>query len=230
MAKGQGLLNAFIFYGSYHANPINQLIHVICVPAIYTTALSFLTRLSIPLAVPVAARGLLRLLGETSTTSVSAALPAALLYAGYYLSLTVQQRPLLGSSAAALAVGALPLSHYTLSLGPQAMPITIGVHVATWLAQFYGHGVHEGRSPALLDNLWRECGLEGRGRGGARSAGSQLTISLTYQPHAHCAEALVMAPLFVYIESLMYLGFLKDFKAEVEPHINKAVEDFRKKK
>ena len=81
MAKGQGLLNAFIFYGSYHANPINQLIHVICVPAIYTTALSFLTRLSIPLAVPVAARGLLRLLGETSTTSVSAALPAALLVA-----------------------------------------------------------------------------------------------------------------------------------------------------
>ena len=29
----------------------------------------------------------------------------------------------------------------------------IGLHVVCWLAQFYGHGVHEGRAPALLDNL-----------------------------------------------------------------------------
>ncbi|KAH8102799.1 DUF962-domain-containing protein [Phellopilus nigrolimitatus] len=27
------------------------------------------------------------------------------------------------------------------------------LHVASWLAQFYGHGVHEHRAPALLDNL-----------------------------------------------------------------------------
>lgn len=26
-------------------------------------------------------------------------------------------------------------------------------HVGTWIAQFYGHGVHEKRAPALLDNL-----------------------------------------------------------------------------
>ena len=29
----------------------------------------------------------------------------------------------------------------------------IGLHIVCWLAQFYGHGVHEGRAPALLDNL-----------------------------------------------------------------------------
>lgn len=29
----------------------------------------------------------------------------------------------------------------------------LGLHIAGWVAQFYGHGVHEGRSPALLDNL-----------------------------------------------------------------------------
>jgi len=27
------------------------------------------------------------------------------------------------------------------------------IHVVGWIAQLYGHGVHEGRSPALLDNL-----------------------------------------------------------------------------
>ncbi len=152
----QGLLSAFAFYGAYHHNKINQVIHVICVPAIYTTALAFLTRASLPVAVPVAARGLLRYLGETSLSSVSAALPFALGYAGYYLSLTISSRPLLGLSAGALALAALPLSHHVLTLGPSAMKATIGVHVVSWLAQFYGHGVHEGRSPALLDNLWRE--------------------------------------------------------------------------
>lgn len=29
----------------------------------------------------------------------------------------------------------------------------IGLHVVSWLAQFVGHGVFEGRAPALLDNL-----------------------------------------------------------------------------
>ena len=28
-------------------------------------------------------------------------------------------------------------------------------HIACWIAQFLGHGVWEGRSPALLDNLYQ---------------------------------------------------------------------------
>lgn len=28
-----------------------------------------------------------------------------------------------------------------------------GIHIASWLAQFVGHGAFEGRAPALLDNL-----------------------------------------------------------------------------
>lgn len=27
------------------------------------------------------------------------------------------------------------------------------LHIVAWIAQFYGHGVHEGRAPALVDNL-----------------------------------------------------------------------------
>lgn len=35
----------------------------------------------------------------------------------------------------------------------QANYAAIGVHVVSWLVQFIGHGVFEGRAPALLDNL-----------------------------------------------------------------------------
>ena len=41
---------------------------------------------------------------------------------------------------------------------PGSLRIAEVIHVSCWLAQFYGHGVHEGRSPALVDNL-----LGGRG-------------------------------------------------------------------
>lgn len=30
---------------------------------------------------------------------------------------------------------------------------SIAVHVVCWIAQFVGHGVYEGRAPALTDNL-----------------------------------------------------------------------------
>lgn len=29
----------------------------------------------------------------------------------------------------------------------------LGVHIFSWIAQFVGHGIFEGRAPALLDNL-----------------------------------------------------------------------------
>ena len=220
------LTKAFAFYGAYHSNPINQHIHIICVPAIYTTALSFLTR--VPLAAaPRAAAGLLAALGERPG-AVSAALPAALGYAGYYLALALPRRPLLGAAAAALALGALPLAHWLPTLGAGAMGYVVAVHVASWVAQFYGHGVHEGRSPALLDNLWRAS----RGRGGEsarqpRKTHHHLTPLFFFRS---TAEALVMAPFFVLMETLMHIGLLADFKREVDPIIAKAIADFRKSK
>jgi len=36
---------------------------------------------------------------------------------------------------------------------PGSLGIAAAVHVVCWLAQFYGHGVHEGRAPAVLDNV-----------------------------------------------------------------------------
>jgi hypothetical protein len=39
-----------------------------------------------------------------------------------------------------------------------------------------------------------------------------------------------MAPLFVYIEVLMHLGLMQDFKREVDPVIQKALEDYKQAK
>lgn len=36
---------------------------------------------------------------------------------------------------------------------PDATKIAIGIKALGWISQFYGHGVHERRAPALLDNL-----------------------------------------------------------------------------
>lgn len=33
--------------------------------------------------------------------------------------------------------------------------LATAAHIGCWLAQFYGHAAHEGRAPALLDNLFQ---------------------------------------------------------------------------
>jgi uncharacterized membrane protein YGL010W len=36
---------------------------------------------------------------------------------------------------------------------PDSFRVAAAIHIFGWLAQFYGHGVHERRAPAVLDNL-----------------------------------------------------------------------------
>lgn len=38
---------------------------------------------------------------------------------------------------------------------PNAMLVALAIHATSWIAQFYGHGVHEKRKPSLLDNLFQ---------------------------------------------------------------------------
>ena len=39
--------------------------------------------------------------------------------------------------------------------GADAWKPALAVHVVCWILQFIGHGVFEGRAPALLDNLFQ---------------------------------------------------------------------------
>ena len=62
--------------------------------------------------------------------------------------------PVAGGMLAPLLLAATAYANYlTSTYGKTANYWALGVHITSWLAQFVGHGVFEGRARALLDNL-----------------------------------------------------------------------------
>lgn len=75
---------------------------------------------------------------------------ATLLYATLYILM----EPVAGGILAPLLLAGTAYSnHLTTTYGAIANYWALGLHVFSWIAQFVGHGVFEGRAPALLDNL-----------------------------------------------------------------------------
>ncbi|KAI4172013.1 MAG: hypothetical protein LQ346_008673 [Caloplaca aetnensis] len=75
---------------------------------------------------------------------------AALVYATLYILM----EPVAGSLLAPLMLaGTAYANHLTNTYGQTANYWALGLHVTSWIAQFIGHGVFEGRAPALMDNL-----------------------------------------------------------------------------
>ena len=75
---------------------------------------------------------------------------ACLMYSGLYILM----EPVAGAMLAPLLLaGTAFANHLTSTYGMTANYWAIGVHIVSWLAQFVGHGIFEGRAPALLDNL-----------------------------------------------------------------------------
>ena len=58
-----------------------------------------------------------------------------------------------GLLAPLLLAGTAYSDHLTTKYGVTANYWAGGIFVSSWVAQFIGHGVFEGRAPALLDNL-----------------------------------------------------------------------------
>lgn len=62
--------------------------------------------------------------------------------------------PVAGALLAPLLIGWVAYAnHLTSAYSPMVNYWAAALHVSSWLAQFVGHGVYEGRAPALLDNL-----------------------------------------------------------------------------
>ena len=62
--------------------------------------------------------------------------------------------PVAGGILAPILIGATAFAnHLTSRYGMRANYWAITLHVASWIAQFVGHGAFEKRAPALLDNL-----------------------------------------------------------------------------
>jgi len=74
----------------------------------------------------------------------------AILYSGFYMLL----EPVAGTILLPVIIGWTAYSNYLTSTYTYNSNTTaIAVEVVAWAAQFIGHGVFEGRAPALLDNL-----------------------------------------------------------------------------
>lgn len=110
-------------YGESHRHPLNETIHVVCIPAIVFSLLGLLWAIHPFVAL----------------LTVGAAL-------AYYFTLS---RPFaLGMGAMA----ALMLAVLSLIPGGMVLPGSIGVFVLAWVGQFIGHHI-EGKKPSFFEDL-----------------------------------------------------------------------------
>ncbi|KAG8379203.1 hypothetical protein BUALT_Bualt07G0064200 [Buddleja alternifolia] len=135
----------FAFYGAYHSNPVNILIHMIFVWPIAFTALllSYFTP-------PLFHHSPIELWGQNYLV-LNYGFLFTVIYALYYVSLDRKA----GSLAAFLCficwVGSSALAQ---RLGfSLAWKVVLASQLLCWTGQFIGHGAFEKRAPALLDNL-----------------------------------------------------------------------------
>jgi len=132
------------FYGAYHTNRVNVLIHILCVPLIVWSFQAFLAPFHLPPFVPTYHRVITDyMVFETNYATLMGAI-----YLAYYL--------LLEPVAALLYAPQMIITVLTATAfgkDPSHTPAIIAIHVLCWIAQFAGHGLAEKRAPALLDNL-----------------------------------------------------------------------------
>jgi uncharacterized membrane protein YGL010W len=179
------------FYGAYHQDWRNQIIHMIFVPLIVWSVMVWLAHVS-----PIhPGYNYLTFLPKTEIcidwpTFMTSALCV------YYVYL----EPVSGSSCAIFIIGLSLAAKWFVALedktGPKAVArlpkgtawkVALVVHIMSWLAQILiGHEHFEGRKPALLDSFF---------------------------------QSLVMATLFVWNELLWFFGLNLELKAAVAPLI-----------
>ena len=111
----------------------------------------------------------------------------ALLYSVFYVLL----EPVAGGLLVPFLISGAAYANYLSSTyGTTANYWAGGVQVVSWLVQFVGHGIFEGRAPALLDSL---------------------------------VQSLLLAPLFVWMEVLFFLGYRPELRARLHKNIEEVV-------
>ncbi len=127
-------------YGDSHQNPTNKLIHWICVPLIFFSLMGLIA--SIPSGVLSSA------FGEGSMYANWAAVVLALALI-YYITLSF---PLtIGMFLFALACLFFINQLVLLNIAPLWL-VSLGIFVAAWIGQFYGHKV-EGKKPSFFKDV-----------------------------------------------------------------------------
>ena len=110
-------------YGDSHRNPVNEWVHIVCVPLIVFSLLGLLWSVHAVVAL---------------ATSAAALAYYAKLSRPFALGMLVMLAVMLTALAAMQAIVILPLS--------------LVVFVLAWIGQFIGHQI-EGKKPSFLDDL-----------------------------------------------------------------------------
>lgn len=127
-------------YAASHRHPLNQVIHMVCVPVIFFTSAGLLW--SVPLAWLVPDVGA-DVSGWINLATV-AALPIAIFYARLGLGSFVSGLAwMLLSALGCLAIG---------SSGAPLAWICLALWLVAWVVQIYGHRI-EGAKPSFFDDL-----------------------------------------------------------------------------
>jgi uncharacterized membrane protein YGL010W len=125
-------------YRRTHSNPINALVHTICVPVILFASFGMLW--SLPL-------GLWLDLAGTFADWVNGATVVAALALVFYATLSSRAGLYMAIAFLACAAGTVCLQ----DAGVPVLWFCAGLWIAAWLGQLYGHHV-EGAKPAFLDD------------------------------------------------------------------------------
>lgn len=119
-------------YGQSHQNPLNKLIHWICIPLIVMSLLGIL--ISVPL--PVGPQWL------------NAAVLLMVLSMAFYILISVRLALGMLLVTSALYVGALSLQVLPMPLWASS----VAVFVLAWVGQFIGHHI-EGKKPSFFEDV-----------------------------------------------------------------------------
>ncbi|XP_010538055.1 PREDICTED: uncharacterized endoplasmic reticulum membrane protein YGL010W [Tarenaya hassleriana] len=152
MSRRTGLFdleNHFAFYGAYHNNPINVLIHILFVWPIFLTALVLFY--FTPSILDPSRFGFLQSLTFDGVLRFNFGFLFASVYALFYFAMDKKAGSLAAVMCFACWVGS---SFIGARLGYSlAWKVVLASQLFCWIGQFIGHGLFEKRAPALLDNL-----------------------------------------------------------------------------
>ncbi|KAI8871731.1 DUF962-domain-containing protein [Ramicandelaber brevisporus] len=141
----------FLFYGEYHNNIFNVLVHIVFVPVILWSVLVWLSFTGPLLTVPAS---VIAAVGPTLAPYVAGlTINANFLYIFgswvFYLLLEPVAATLYTPFLLGLSYSATKFATEV----EDAAKLALIIHVVSWIMQFAGHGFAEKRAPALLDSL-----------------------------------------------------------------------------
>ncbi|KAF7313566.1 hypothetical protein HMN09_00512700 [Mycena chlorophos] len=224
------------FYGAYHANRINVLIHIICVPLILCSSspslaqrgltgmhrvrvstfdwpeyLNLSPRTSFAMVsrvpMPEATPKIHYAINDFLVFDLNLAAIGAAVYGAYYYILEPFAALLYTPQLTLMTLTSIAYGNSSLSMNS-----VVALFVVCWIAQFLGHGLAEKRSPALLDNLVGGPFIR--------------VIHIAFSDPA--ILALVLAPFFVHLELLFGIGYRPEMHKRLTNEIGKEITRVKK--